>query len=62
MRFLTPVVWLIGGAAVGALVGWSGLLCADGSCALTGSWLGGAVLGGFGGLAIAGREWLIAFG
>lgn len=55
MRLLTPLAWLIGGATVGGLVGWSGILCFNGTCAITGSWMGGAVFGGLIGLAIAGR-------
>lgn len=41
------------GVAVGALVGWSGLLCPDGSCAVTGTPYGGGFLGGLLGLALA---------
>ncbi len=55
MRLFTPLAWLIGGAAVGGLVGWSGVLCPNGACAITGSWMGGAAFGGLIGLAIAGR-------
>jgi len=55
MRLHTPLAWLIGGATVSGLIGWSGILCADGACAITGSWTGSAVFGGLIGLAIAGR-------
>jgi len=48
----------IGGAAVGAVVGagvgFSGVLCPDGSCAITGTWFGGAAMGGAMGFAAAG--------
>jgi len=55
MRRLTPWLWLIGGAAAGGLIGWSGVLCGDGSCSITGTWAGGAVFGGLLGLGFAGR-------
>jgi len=55
MRLLTPLTWLIGSATIGGLVGWSGIVCANGTCVITGSWMGGALLGGLIGLAIAGR-------
>lgn len=41
------------GALVGGLIGYSQLLCPDGSCAITGSWFGGSILGGFGGTFLA---------
>lgn len=43
MRTLFGVV---AGAAIGGAVGFSQLLCPSGSCALTGSWYGGALFGG----------------
>lgn len=33
-------------AVVGGAIGFSGLLCPDGSCTITGSWYGGATVGG----------------
>jgi hypothetical protein len=34
------------GAGIGAAVGYSQIFCPDGQCALTGSWFGGAFVGG----------------
>lgn len=47
------------GAALGALVGGSQVLCPDGSCALTGSWYGGGLIGGCLAYGLAGM-WLSA--
>jgi len=33
-------------ALLGGVIGFSGLICPDGSCAITGSWYGGATFGG----------------
>ena len=41
------------GAAVGGVVGYAQWLCPDGSCAITGSWYGGALVGGFVGTFLA---------
>jgi len=41
-------------AAIGGVVGGSGWLCPDGSCPITGSWFGGATVGGFLGLSLSG--------
>jgi hypothetical protein len=35
----------LGGALVGAVVGYSQWLCVNGQCPLTGTWWGGALLG-----------------
>ena len=45
---------LIGGA-FGTVLGYSQVFCPDGQCALTGSWYGGALLGGLvgGGLGLS---------
>lgn len=47
-------LWLmIGlGALVGGAIGASQVLCPDGSCQITGSWYGGAVIGGWVGLLL----------
>ena len=42
------------GAAIGAGLGHSQVLCTGGECAAIGSWYGGAILGGFLGLMLAG--------
>jgi len=39
-------------AALGGVVGYLQWLCPDGSCALTGSWWGGATAGGLLGFAL----------
>lgn len=41
-RILGPGI----GAALGGFVGYSQVLCFNGQCMLTGTWLGGAILGG----------------
>lgn len=44
---------IIGGLAViGAAIGYAGVLCPGGACAITGSWWGGAAIGGVLGLAV----------
>ena len=44
---MLKLIAIVGGlAAVGGLIGFSGVLCPDGSCAITGSWYGGATVGG----------------
>lgn len=40
-------------AAIGALIGYTQVLCPDGSCAITGSWPGGATIGGVLGYVLA---------
>ena len=40
------------GAGIGAAIGYSQLLCPAGQCALTGSWYGGAAIGGMLGLVV----------
>ncbi len=46
-------VLIVGGLAVaGAVVGYAQWFCPDGRCALTGSWWGGATLGGLLGFAV----------
>jgi hypothetical protein len=42
------------GAVVGGVVGYSQILCFDGTCPLTGSWVGGALIGGFLGMMVTG--------
>lgn len=42
------------GAVIGGVVGYMQWLCPDGSCALTGSWLGGAFIGGWLGMLLLG--------
>lgn len=42
------------GVLIGAIVGQSGVLCPNGQCALTGTWMGGSFIGGLLGLAISG--------
>lgn len=54
MMKLGALTWIIVGAVIGGLIGWSGLLCPNGACAITGTWVGGALFGAFGGMAIAG--------
>jgi hypothetical protein len=49
----TILAILIGGA-IGAAIGGSKVLCADGTCVLTGSWYGGALLGSMAGLLLVG--------
>lgn len=50
---------VLAGSAIGGFVGGSRLLCPDGSCAITGSWYGGAIIGGCLAYGIAGT-WLAA--
>lgn len=45
---------LAAGAAIGALVGHSQVLCPTGTCAITGSWMGGGVVGGLMGMTLVG--------
>jgi hypothetical protein len=42
------------GAVAGAVIGYTQVLCPGGQCALTGSWYGGAVIGGTLGLLFTG--------
>jgi hypothetical protein len=42
------------GAVVGGLIGYSQVLCAGGQCVITGSWYGGAILGGLVGMFLTG--------
>ena len=48
------VLGILIGAAAGAALGFSQVLCPDGQCALTGSWYGGAFLGGLLGMVVTG--------
>ncbi len=48
------ILGLVLGAVAGGVLGYSQVLCPGGTCPLTGSWLGGALLGGALGLLIAG--------
>jgi len=41
-------------AGIGAALGYSQILCPNGQCALTGSWQGGALLGGVIGMMFSG--------
>jgi len=49
MKWMLTVAALAG---LGAVVGYMQWLCPDGSCALTGSWWGGATVGGLLGYAL----------
>ncbi len=49
-RLLFPII----GAGIGAAIGYSQVLCPDGQCALTGSWYGGALIGGMLGMMFTG--------
>ncbi|MCA9291943.1 MAG: hypothetical protein KDA25_12495 [Phycisphaerales bacterium] len=51
---MRTMLGLIAGAGLGAAVGHSQILCADGQCIITGSWYGGAVIGGLLGLMLLG--------
>ena len=45
--------WIVLGALLGGAIGYSQILCPDGSCQITGSWQGGAIIGGWFGLLVA---------
>ena len=47
------ILGLVIGAGIGAAIGYSQLFCPDGQCALTGSWYGGAAIGGLLGTVFA---------
>jgi len=49
-------IWLglLLGAIIGGGIGYAQWLCPGGSCAITGSWFGGALVGGAGGTFLAG--------
>ena len=47
-------LFIAAGALVGGLVGFSQIMCPDGSCMITGSWFGGGTVGGLLGFAAAG--------
>lgn len=42
------------GAGIGAWIGHARVLCADGSCPMTGSWYGAALVGGLLAFSLAG--------
>lgn len=48
------LITILAGAGIGAAIGYSQLLCPGGQCALTGSWYGGAFLGGLLGMVVTG--------
>ena len=50
---LRRIVGILIGAGIGAAIGYSQVICPSGQCALTGSWYGGALLGGVLGLVFA---------
>ena len=52
---MKQVFTILAGVGIGAAVGYSQFFCPDGSCPLTGSWYGGAVLGGMLALLFTGR-------
>lgn len=43
---MKTLLGVIAAAAVGGIIGYSQVLCPGGTCAITGSWYGGAVFGG----------------
>jgi hypothetical protein len=53
-RVRKAILGLLIGAGIGAAVGYSQILCFGGQCALTGSWYGGALLGGMLGTVFTG--------
>mgnify|MGYP000844244477 FL=1 len=52
---LKHIAAMVLGAAAGAALGYSRILCFTGECPLTGSWQGGALVGVFGGLIVLDR-------
>lgn len=44
---------VLGFAAIGAVIGYTQVLCPTGTCAITGSWPGGATIGGVLGYVLA---------
>ena len=53
MRLLITILLIASGIVLGGLVGHSQVLCADGTCVITGSWYGGAIAGGLLGMVLA---------
>lgn len=47
------IAWILAGAALGGALGYFQVFCPTGECALTGSWYGGAVIGGLLGLVLS---------
>lgn len=53
---MRPLLGLIFGVLAGGILGYSQIFCFGGTCPLTGTWLGGAMVGGlFGYLLLSGR-------
>jgi len=51
---LKKLVVILIGAGIGAAIGYSQIFCPGGQCALTGSWYGGAAIGGLLGMMLTG--------
>jgi hypothetical protein len=51
---MRQLIGAIIGAAIGGILGYTQVLCPGGTCAITGSWYGGALFGGMFGLFISG--------
>jgi hypothetical protein len=51
---LKKVLAILIGAGIGAAIGYSQIFCPGGQCALTGSWYGGAAVGGLLGMMFTG--------
>lgn len=51
---MKKLIAILIGAGIGAAIGYSQVLCIGGQCPLTGSWYGGAALGGLLGLVLTG--------
>jgi len=43
------------GAVIGAIVGYSQVLCSNGQCVMTGTWFGGGIIGGLMGYLLLAR-------
>jgi hypothetical protein len=54
MRLLPTLLIIAASAVLGGFIGHSQVLCADGTCVITGSWYGGAIFGGLLGMILAG--------
>ena len=52
MKRFFPLLLIVLGATIGAVIGHTQVLCQDGACAMTGSWYGGALTGGLLGLIL----------